>query len=208
MWILTAPIIILLMSSTIFIINIVRILITKLHPKSISPAPMAVKKAVRATFILVIIINILFEPYPIWIFVDSSVWPPAHSPSIPTWEGVKLWVTLPTSISCPHQPSRPLRVISVLLCQPWSRYCSLRISQRLMSEILLDLLSQNSSSTACNRMLNHLLPAWPWSSSKSHDSKINESLCKNQGSIGTSCLDFLQQPLICSRLNVINSNSV
>lgn len=53
MWILIVPVIILLVCSTIFLINIVRVLITKLHPKSASPAPLAIKKAVRATLILV-----------------------------------------------------------------------------------------------------------------------------------------------------------
>lgn len=52
-WILTVPVMILLLCSAIFLINIVRVLITKLHPKSVSPAPLAIKKAVRATLILV-----------------------------------------------------------------------------------------------------------------------------------------------------------
>lgn len=52
-WILTVPVMILLLCSAIFLINIVRVLITKLHPKSVSPAPIAIKKAVRATLILV-----------------------------------------------------------------------------------------------------------------------------------------------------------
>lgn len=52
-WILTVPVLILLFCSAIFLINIVRVLITKLHPKSHNPAPLAVKKAVRATLILV-----------------------------------------------------------------------------------------------------------------------------------------------------------
>lgn len=53
MWILTIPVLILLICSTIFLINIVRVLLTKLHPKSVNPAPLAIKKAVRATLILV-----------------------------------------------------------------------------------------------------------------------------------------------------------
>lgn len=38
---------------TVFLINIVRVLITKLHPKSVSPPPLAMKKAVRAALILI-----------------------------------------------------------------------------------------------------------------------------------------------------------
>lgn len=53
MWILIIPVLILLICSTIFLVNIVRVLITKLHPKSTNPAPIAIKKAVRATLILV-----------------------------------------------------------------------------------------------------------------------------------------------------------
>lgn len=53
MWILTIPVLILLICSTVFLINIVRVVITKLHPKSETPAPLAIKKAVRATLILV-----------------------------------------------------------------------------------------------------------------------------------------------------------
>lgn len=51
--ILVVPVMILLICSLIFLINIVRVLITKLHPKSSNPAPLAFKKAVRATLILV-----------------------------------------------------------------------------------------------------------------------------------------------------------
>lgn len=75
MWILTVPVCISLISSIgiiifywklitllkylllVFLINVVRVLLTKLHPCSANPAPLALKKAVRATLILVILIN-------------------------------------------------------------------------------------------------------------------------------------------------------
>lgn len=53
MWILKIPVIFILICSTVFLVNIVRVLITKLHPKSVKPAPLAIKKAVRATLILI-----------------------------------------------------------------------------------------------------------------------------------------------------------
>lgn len=36
-----------------FLINVVRVLLTKLHPSSAHPAPLGMRKAVRATLILV-----------------------------------------------------------------------------------------------------------------------------------------------------------
>ncbi|CAO1441006.1 unnamed protein product, partial [Diamesa tonsa] len=53
MWILTIPVCISLISSIVFLINVVRVLLTKLHPCSANPAPLALKKAVRATLILI-----------------------------------------------------------------------------------------------------------------------------------------------------------
>ncbi|CRL05620.1 CLUMA_CG018241, isoform A [Clunio marinus] len=53
MWILLIPVIVVLVCSAAFLVNIVRVLITKLHPKSNNPAPLAIKKAVRATLILI-----------------------------------------------------------------------------------------------------------------------------------------------------------
>lgn len=53
MWILIVPVLVVLFCSTVFLINIVRVLMMKLHPKSATPAPLAIKKAVRATLILV-----------------------------------------------------------------------------------------------------------------------------------------------------------
>ncbi|GLV48643.1 hector [Carabus blaptoides fortunei] len=53
MWILTAPVCISLIASMVFLINVVRVLLTKLHPSSAHPAPLGMRKAVRATLILV-----------------------------------------------------------------------------------------------------------------------------------------------------------
>jgi calcitonin receptor-like len=52
-WILTAPVLISMVASTIFLVNVVRILLTKLHSASDSPAPLGMRKAVRATLILI-----------------------------------------------------------------------------------------------------------------------------------------------------------
>lgn len=38
---------------SVILINVVRVLLTKLHPWSAQPAPVALKKATRATLILV-----------------------------------------------------------------------------------------------------------------------------------------------------------
>jgi hypothetical protein len=52
-WILTAPVLISMVASTIFLVNVVRILLTKLHSASDNPAPLGMRKAVRATLILI-----------------------------------------------------------------------------------------------------------------------------------------------------------
>jgi calcitonin receptor-like len=52
-WILTAPVLISMVASTVFLVNVVRILLTKLHSASANPAPVGIRKAVRATLILV-----------------------------------------------------------------------------------------------------------------------------------------------------------
>ncbi|KDR11499.1 Calcitonin receptor, partial [Zootermopsis nevadensis] len=52
-WILTAPVLISMVASTIFLVNVVHILLTKLHSASANPAPLSMRKAVRATLILV-----------------------------------------------------------------------------------------------------------------------------------------------------------
>ena len=52
-WILTAPVLISMVASTVFLVNVVRVLLTKLHGASASPAPVGMRKAVRATLILI-----------------------------------------------------------------------------------------------------------------------------------------------------------
>lgn len=39
--------------SAVFLINVLRVIVRKLHPQSAQPAPLAIRKAVRATIILV-----------------------------------------------------------------------------------------------------------------------------------------------------------
>ncbi|XP_055915741.1 calcitonin gene-related peptide type 1 receptor [Eupeodes corollae] len=53
MWILTIPVCLSLMSSFVFLINVLRVIVRKLHPKSAQPAPLAIRKAARATVILI-----------------------------------------------------------------------------------------------------------------------------------------------------------
>lgn len=38
---------------SVFLINVLRVIVRKLHPQSAQPAPLAIRKAVRATIILV-----------------------------------------------------------------------------------------------------------------------------------------------------------
>jgi len=52
-WILTAPVLISMVASTIFLVNVVCVLLTKLHSASANPAPLGMRKAVRATLILI-----------------------------------------------------------------------------------------------------------------------------------------------------------
>lgn len=52
-WILTVPVCLSLLGSLGFLINVVRVLLTKLHCNSANPAPIGLRKAVRAAFILV-----------------------------------------------------------------------------------------------------------------------------------------------------------
>ncbi|XP_066998977.1 calcitonin receptor [Anabrus simplex] len=52
-WILIAPVLLSLVASLVFLVNVVRVLLTKLHSNSANPAPVGMRKAVRATLILV-----------------------------------------------------------------------------------------------------------------------------------------------------------
>ncbi|XP_058825708.1 calcitonin gene-related peptide type 1 receptor isoform X2 [Topomyia yanbarensis] len=53
MWLLTVPVCISLVASLVFLINVVRVLLTKLNSTSPNPAPQGLKKAARATLILI-----------------------------------------------------------------------------------------------------------------------------------------------------------
>ncbi|EDW82153.1 uncharacterized protein Dwil_GK25280 [Drosophila willistoni] len=53
LWIFSVPITLSLLASFIFLINVLRVIVHKLHPQSAQPAPLAIRKAVRATIILV-----------------------------------------------------------------------------------------------------------------------------------------------------------
>ncbi|KAF6210211.1 hypothetical protein GE061_013314 [Apolygus lucorum] len=52
-WILTVPVCLSMLASLGFLINVVRVLLTKLHCNSANPAPIGLRKAVRAAFILI-----------------------------------------------------------------------------------------------------------------------------------------------------------
>ncbi|KAG8300050.1 hypothetical protein J6590_085736 [Homalodisca vitripennis] len=52
-WILTVPVCLSMLASLAFLINVVRVLLTKLHCNSANPAPIGLRKAVRAALILV-----------------------------------------------------------------------------------------------------------------------------------------------------------
>ncbi|XP_046802272.1 calcitonin gene-related peptide type 1 receptor [Lucilia cuprina] len=53
LWIFSVPVCISLVASFFFLINVLRVIVRKLHPQSAQPAPLAIRKAVRATIILV-----------------------------------------------------------------------------------------------------------------------------------------------------------
>ncbi|KAL9882418.1 calcitonin receptor hector isoform 1-T1 [Glossina fuscipes fuscipes] len=53
LWIFSVPITLSLIASLFFLINVLRVIVRKLHPQSSQPAPLAIRKALRATIILV-----------------------------------------------------------------------------------------------------------------------------------------------------------
>lgn len=68
-WLLTAPVLLSMLANLFFLINVVRVLLTKLHPRSSNPAPRGMRKAVRATLILMPLFGIYhilipFRPEP------------------------------------------------------------------------------------------------------------------------------------------------
>ncbi|XP_047106166.1 calcitonin gene-related peptide type 1 receptor-like [Schistocerca piceifrons] len=52
-WVLTVPVCLSLVASAVFLVNVVRVLLTKLHTHSANPAPVGLRKAARAAAILV-----------------------------------------------------------------------------------------------------------------------------------------------------------
>lgn len=59
---------------TVFLVNVVRVLLTKLHP-AMNPAPVGMRKAVRATLILVLLssyASVYFSKYN-YFLTDSTV---------------------------------------------------------------------------------------------------------------------------------------
>lgn len=57
-WILTVPVCLSMLASLAFLINVVRVLLTKLHCNSANPAPVGLRKAVRAALILIPLLGI------------------------------------------------------------------------------------------------------------------------------------------------------
>ncbi|XP_049822386.1 calcitonin receptor-like [Aethina tumida] len=58
--ILTIPVLISLLSSLFFLINVLRVILTIMHPNSPNPAPMGVKRAARAALILIPLFGLQF----------------------------------------------------------------------------------------------------------------------------------------------------
>lgn len=64
-WVLTVPVFASILTSLLFLMNVMRVLLTKLHRNSTNPAPIGVRKAVRAALILVPLFGIhyILIPY-------------------------------------------------------------------------------------------------------------------------------------------------
>ncbi|VVC45013.1 Hypothetical protein CINCED_3A014009 [Cinara cedri] len=64
-WMLTVPVFASILTSLLFLMNVMRVLLTKLHRNSTNPAPIGVRKAVRAALILVPLFGIhyILIPY-------------------------------------------------------------------------------------------------------------------------------------------------
>lgn len=64
-WVLTVPVFASILTSLMFLMNVMRVLLTKLHRNSTNPAPIGVRKAVRAALILVPLFGIhyILIPY-------------------------------------------------------------------------------------------------------------------------------------------------
>jgi calcitonin receptor-like len=64
-WVLAVPVFASILTSLLFLMNVMRVLLTKLHRNSANPAPIGVRKAVRAALILVPLFGIhyILIPY-------------------------------------------------------------------------------------------------------------------------------------------------
>lgn len=64
-WVLAAPVFASILTSLLFLMNVMRVLLTKLHRNSANPAPIGVRKAARAALILVPLFGIhyILIPY-------------------------------------------------------------------------------------------------------------------------------------------------
>ncbi|KAJ0183890.1 hypothetical protein K1T71_000313 [Dendrolimus kikuchii] len=63
-WIIIIPVVLSLLASLVFLINVVRVLLTKLHPAANRHASLAAKKAARATLILIPLFGLHFVLIP------------------------------------------------------------------------------------------------------------------------------------------------
>ncbi|KAG5883220.1 hypothetical protein JTB14_011412 [Gonioctena quinquepunctata] len=63
-WFLGIPVLITLLLCTIFLINVLRVILTIMHPNSRNPAPLGMKRAVRATLILIPLFGLQFVLLP------------------------------------------------------------------------------------------------------------------------------------------------
>ncbi|KAJ8737246.1 hypothetical protein PYW07_000517 [Mythimna separata] len=70
-WIIIIPVVISLMASTVFLINVVRVLLTKLHPAATQGSAVAVRKAARAALILIPLFGLHFILLPFRPLPDS-----------------------------------------------------------------------------------------------------------------------------------------
>lgn len=138
MWLLTIPVCFSLVASLVFLINVVRVLLTKLSSTSPHPAPLGLRKATRATLILVRILFRLrrllnycqfpntegrvvsFFPLP---FTDSPVWSAAHPAAVSAGEGLLAGTVLSDRGRPADQPARFVRFVPVLLRKPRRHLC-------------------------------------------------------------------------------------
>nr|CAH7712956.1 unnamed protein product [Callosobruchus chinensis] len=59
-WFLSVPVVVILFLCTIFLINVLRVILTIMHPNSANPAPVGMKRAARAALILIPLFGLQF----------------------------------------------------------------------------------------------------------------------------------------------------